>query len=126
MTVKPFYNEEAVTVDGETYRLVINFRAIDATEAVAACDYDAILRKMTDPRRGVSLALQAQVVWGMLREHHPDLTLDHAMTLTQGTAGQMVGIAVAKLIQAAFPAENSQQKAKGSNPPKRRGASKPS
>jgi len=121
--VKPYYNEQAVTVGEETYRLVINFKTIDATESLlGGRSYDTILGEML--AGNPSVGLQARVVWGLLQEHHPKVTLEEASALARGEAGEAVGAAFAKLIEAAFP--TAEPEAKGKNPPKRRGASKPS
>jgi hypothetical protein len=119
--VQPFYNEEAVTADGETYRLVINFRTIDATESVLGRSYDSVLREMLIGKP--SVGLQARVVWGLLREHHSDITLEQADALARGKSGKLFGFAIGNLFQAAFPFAG-EPKEKGPNPPKRRGASK--
>jgi len=123
VTLAPYYNEQAVSIDGETYRLVINFKTIDATESVLdGRSYDKILGEMLAGNPPVGL--QARVVWGLLREHHPEVTLEQASALARGEAGEAVGYAIGKLIMAAFPAAKG--KAKDANPPKPRGASRPS
>jgi hypothetical protein len=119
--VQPFYNEQAVTIDGETLRLVINFRTLDAIEAQTGKDFDSILRQLTAGRKRVPLSLQAKLVWGLLREHHPEVTLDEAMTLTMGEAGETIGLAIGQLIDAAFPVASAKE-AKGGNPPEPPGA----
>ena len=121
--VQPYYNEQAVKVGDETFRLVINFKTIDATESIlGGRSYDAILGEMLAGRPAVGT--QARVVWGLLREHHPEVTLEQASALARGEAGETVGIAIAKLLTDAFPI--AEEKPKGKNPRKRRGASKPS
>jgi hypothetical protein len=120
VSVKAFYHEQAVTVDGEVFRLVINFRAIDATESLLqGRAYNAILGEMLSG--SPPIGLQARVVWGLLREHHPELTLDDAGALALGPAAGEVGLAIGKLFMAAFPSDDG-KKAKGKNPPRRRGA----
>lgn len=120
--VQPYYNEQAVTVGDETFRLVINFKTIDATESLlGGRSYDMILGEMLTGRP--SVGTQARVVWGLLREHHPEITLEQASALARGEAGERVGIAIAQLLNAAFPLAD-EPKAKGKNPPQRRGASK--
>jgi hypothetical protein len=125
MAIQPFYNEEAVTVGGETLRLVINFRTIDAVESLLERDFDTLLNDLADPRKRTPRGTQAKLVWGLLREHHPETTLDQAMTLANGAVGEAMGLAIAKLVSAAF-AFDDPKKEKGENPPKPRGASKPS
>lgn len=117
MTLKPFYNEEAVTVDGEAYRLVINFGAIDAIESITGRSFNVILEELAAEDQ--KLGLVGKVLWGLLREHHADLTLDHAASLMFGETGITFGLAVHKLLEAAFPPA---QEAKVKNPRKRRGA----
>lgn len=125
--LKPFYNEATVGVDGEAYRLVINFRTIDAIESLLDRDFDTVLEELTDVSRRARHGLQAKVVWGLLREHHSDVTLDQATRLVYGDTGTAVGLVIADLIEAAFPkASTEPEKEKGKNPPKPRGASKPS
>jgi hypothetical protein len=119
--LKPFYNERTVVVDGEELRLVINFRAIDATEQLIGCGYDKILDDIQD--QNVPLGLQGKVLWGLLREHHSGLSLDQTATLLFGPPSVAIGMAMIELFNAAFPAA---EKAKGKNPRKPRGVSKPS
>lgn len=122
--VAPFYHEQALTVDGEQLRLVINFAAIDATESLLApMTFADIIGQLV--LGTASMSVQAKVVWGLLREHHSDLTIDQATTLLMGPTGEATGIAVNRLLTAAFPPAEP-KKAKGANPPKPRGASKPS
>jgi hypothetical protein len=114
---KPFYHEQTVEIDGETIRLAINFRAIDATEQLLGYGYDEILSEVQKPKPPVGLT--GKVLWGLLREHHPEI--DEILTLQAGNNGAITGLAVTKLFEAAFPEEE-----KGKNPRKPRGASKPS
>ena len=123
MTLKPFYNEQAVTVDGEAYRLVINFRTIDAIETLLGEPFDTVIHELGQERQ--HLGLVGKVLWGLLREHHPEITLDQTASLMFGDTGVAVGMAVRRLLEAAFPT-GEPQKEKGKNPPKPRGASKPS
>lgn len=118
---KPFFNEQTVVIDGETLRLVLDFKAIDATEQLLGQGYDEILDELQKP--GASLGFTGKVLWGLLREHHPDLSFDQILTLQLGENGVTMGLAIEKLLTAAFPVA---EKAKGKNPPKPRGASKPS
>lgn len=120
MPPQPYYNEQSVEVDGEAYRLVMNFRTIDATESVlGGRAYDEVIEELLSGRP--SIGLQTRVVWGLLREHHPEVTLEQASSLARGKAGVAVGEAIGKLIDASFPAADA-VKEKDRNPPKRRGA----
>lgn len=121
--LRPFYNEEQVKLDEETsLRLVFNFRAIDAIETLTGESMDAVAREVLsgEPR----LSVTGKVLWGMLREHHSDATLDEAAGLMfDKERAAPVGLAMGQLLLRAF---NIETKAKGENPPKRRGASKTS
>lgn len=121
MSLKPFYNEQSVVIDGDAYKLVINFRAIDATEQLVGMGYDSILTEVQSPAAPVGLT--GKVLWGLLREHHSELSLDQVLTLQFGENGLTMGLAVSQLLQTAFPVA---EKAKVKNPPRPRGASKPS
>jgi len=130
MTIAAFYHEEQVTVGDETLRLVINFAALDAVESLTGRSFDRILAEFTDegepgrPAKEPGVALQGKVVWGLLRQHHPELSLDQVAGLLFGPTSAKIGAAIAKLMAAAFPpAEAAAEKAKAANPPEPRGAS---
>ena len=116
--LKPFYNEETVEIEGEVFQLVLNFRSIDATESVALKSWAEILDEITgdSPRQGTI----GRVLWGLLRENHPEITLDQTATLMFGETGVRVGLAVKRLLDAAF--NGAEEKTKGENPLEPRGA----
>lgn len=116
---KPFYSEQSVVIDGETLRLVINFKAIDATEKFLGRNYGEILDELQEPNCPIGTTVG--VVWGLLREHHPESSIDQAATLCFGAHSVAVGLALTDLLHAAFPVA---EKEKGPNPPKRRGRSR--
>jgi hypothetical protein len=116
-----FYCEQPVEIGGETLRLVINFRAIDATEQLVKRNYDEILEDLQ--KDDALVGLKGKVIWGLLREHHPELSLDHVLPMMRGSTGVKVGLAITQLMQAAFPSE---EKAKGKNPRVRGGRSQSS
>jgi hypothetical protein len=118
--LKPFYNEETLEAEGETFRLVLNFRAIDAIESLLGEPFDSVLEELGGERQRLGLA--GKVLWGLLREHHGALSLDHAAALMFGEAGVAAGMAVQRLLDAAFPGAEA-GKTKGENPPQPRGAS---
>lgn len=118
---QPFYHEQSVVVDGESILLAINFKAIDATEQLLDLGYDVILEKIQQPN--VKVGFSGKVLWGLLREHHSDFSLDQVLTLSRGEPGVTMGLAMSQLLMAAFPIA---EKAKGENPPEPRGASKTS
>lgn len=121
---KAFYHEQSVTVDGETLRLVINFRALDAIEGVLDRSFEDVLTELTRKQPKPRLGTIGPVLWGLLQEHQPTITLDEAASLLFGEAGSTVGLALGKLVEAAFIADDGKERPK--NPRKRRGASKPS
>lgn len=125
MTLAAFHHEQAVKVGGDTLRLVLNFGSIDAIEGLVGRGFDTILPELVGSDARPPLGLQGRVVWGLLREHHPEISLDQAATLLFGEASMSVGIAMGALINAAFsPADPT--KAKPANPRKPRGASRSS
>lgn len=118
----PFYNEAQVQVGDDSLRLVVNMRTIDATEQLVGMDMPSVLQLLLSP--SPPLALGGKVVWGMLREHHPDVTLDQALGLMFGDVGAVVGLAMGDLLRRSF---NVGEEAKDTgNPPRRRGTSKTS
>jgi hypothetical protein len=124
--LRPFYNEEQVNIgtteEPEILTLVFNFRAIDAIETLTGEQMDAVAREVLsgEPR----LSVTGKVLWGLLREQHSDATLDQAAGLMFDKERSVpVGLAMGQLLLRAF---NIETKAKDENPPKRRGASKPS
>lgn len=115
---KPFYHEQLVEVDGEKLILAINFKAITATERfLDGRGYDLILEELQSP--GCPIETTGAVVWGLLREHHPTVSIDEAASLLFGQNGMKVGLAISSLLESAFP---TAEKVKGKNPPKPRGA----
>lgn len=123
MSLKPFYNEESVVVGEDNYRLVLDFRALDAIEGVTGNSFNTTLEEITGD--APKLGTIGRVLWGLLREHHSEITLDQAASLMFGDSGLLIGIAVQNLLEAAFNSAPT-EKAKGKNPPKARGASAPS
>jgi hypothetical protein len=117
--MRPFYHEGQVEVDGETLHLVCNFRAIDCIESVTGEKMSEILPQLADP----PFALIGKVLWGLLREKHEGVTLDEAAGVGFGPKGAAVGLVMGDVLRRAF---NIGEEEKGSNPPKRRGASKTS
>lgn len=120
MSLKPFYCEQQVKVGDEAYRLVVNFGMIDATESLTNRGFDEILAELLTVSPPPRMGTIGRVLWGLLREHHPKVTLEEAAGLMFGDTGETIGIAIGKLMMDAFPEE----KEKGANPPKPRGASR--
>lgn len=117
--MRSFYHEGQVEVEGETLHLVCNFRAIDVIESVTGEKMTEILGQMIDPPH----ALVGKVLWGLLREKHEGVTLDQAAGVGFGPDAAKVGLVMGDVLRRAF---NIGEEAKAENPPKRRGASKPS
>jgi hypothetical protein len=117
-----FYEEEQVEIDGGALRLAINFRALGAIETLVEKGMDEILPAILTGNAHLNVI--GKVLWGLLREHHPESTLDDAAGLMfNKTTNVKVGLAMNALLMRAFHLE---PEAKGKNPPKRRGASKAS
>jgi hypothetical protein len=118
--LKPFYNEQQVTVDDLILRLVLDFRSIDAAEGLLQRPWDSILVEINGPRPMHGTV--GRVLWALLREHHPEINLDEAASLMYGDAAVQLGVAIRALLDAAFNA--AEEKPKDENPRKPRGASK--
>lgn len=122
--LRAFYEEEQVRIsDDLTLRLSINFRAIDAIENLVGQTMEEVVAEVVSGKPRLSLT--GKVLWGLLREHHPESTLDEAAGLMFDAEKSVpVGYAMGELLRRAF--NLGEPKAKGQNPPKRRGASKAS
>lgn len=115
--MKPFYAEQTVVVDGEPLTLAIDFAAIDATERLSeGRPYNEILDELQKP--DCPIGTTGRVVWGLLRKHHREMTIDQAASLLFGENSVIVGAAVSELLNAAFP---TVEKAKAKGPRKPRG-----
>ena len=127
MTLAAFRHEEAVTVGDVPLRLVMNFRALDAIESETGRGFDGILRQLTAPGADPPNSLVCRVVWGLLREHHPEIDIDQAAELVNGPAAPAIGVAMGKLFETAWPrATPPSDGAKPAHPRKPRGRSKTS
>lgn len=117
-----FYEEEQVKLDGGVLRLAINFRALGAIETLTERGMDELLPSLLGGNAQTNVI--GKVIWGLMREHHPESTLDDAAGLMfDKKTAVPVGLAVNALLMRAFHLE---PEAKDKNPPKRRGASKAS
>ena len=117
-----FYVEETVKLDGGVLRLAINFRALTAIEGLAERGMDDLLPALLTGTAPLNVI--GKVLWGLMREHHPDSTLDDAAGLMFDKDTHVpVALAINALLMRAFHIETE---AKGKNPPKRRGTSKTS
>lgn len=124
MSLVPFYHEAQATVGDTSLRFVLNFRTIDAIEGLVGSPMPAILPEIVTGSAGFSLV--GKVLWGLLREHHPDVTLDQAAGLmfSDEKVAAEIGVAIGDLFRRGF--KIGDEKAKEENPRKRRGASKAS
>jgi hypothetical protein len=115
--------EEQVTVDGQALTLRLDFRAITIMEGALQSDMPSIVANFRSGRP--QLSVLGQMLWAMLREHHPEVTLDQAAGIMFANEAAKVGFALDALLERAFPLPTEDRKPK--NPPmKRRGRSKSS
>jgi hypothetical protein len=127
VTIQAFRHEEVVKIGDDALRLVLNFRALDAIESETQRPFDTILNQLTTRGAIPPTSLVSRVVWGLLREYHPEIDIDQATGLTNGASAALIGVAMGKLFETAFPrAAAPDPKAKSANPRKPRGASRPS
>ncbi|RZJ01815.1 MAG: hypothetical protein EON90_02060 [Brevundimonas sp.] len=93
--------EAGVEIGGKTYTLVFNVNALCEVEYILDKSTDRILEALThSPPLNVVRAL----LWGGLRQHHPDLDLIAAGDLIEQMGGG--GVALQKIgeaLQSAFP-----------------------
>ena len=114
--LNPFYNEAQVQVGDDTLRFVVNMRTIDAIESLVGMSMPSALELLLgndDP----PLSLLGKFVWGLLREHNAEVSLDQALGLSFGDTGMAVGAVIGDLLRRTF---HIGEEAKGDeNPPKR-------
>ena len=122
MSLVAFGCEEQVTVGGEALTLRLDFRAISVMEGALQSDMPSIVANFRSGRPQISVL--GQMLWAMLREHHPEVTLDQAAGIMFADEAAKVGFALDALLERAFPFPVEDRKTK--NPPKQRGRSKSS
>lgn len=122
MSLVPFGQEEQVTVFGETLTLRLDFRAITGIEGQTNYDMPtvSVICRMSD----APVSILGQVIWFLLREHHPDVTLDQvAGIMFDQKENAKLGVALDALLSRVFPlAEDKKPK----NAPKPHGRSRSS
>lgn len=82
----PHRGQATFTVDGKTYTMRGSIDAICALESISGKGMIAIIRELSDPEL-MSLSLTRQVLWAMLQEHHPEMTLQDAGELIPAAGG---------------------------------------
>jgi hypothetical protein len=122
VTLVAFGCEEQVTVDGTPLTLRLDFRAITIMEGALQSDMPSIVANFRSGRP--QLSVLGQMLWAMLREHHPEVTLDQAAGIMFADEAAKVGFALDALLERAFPLPTEDRKK--ADPPKRRGRSKTS
>lgn len=120
-----FADEEQVEAFGEKLTFRLDFRAITFIEEKLQMPMplaSAYFRTAGCPR-----GQMAHFVWAMLREHHPDITPEQALTivLNNGADGTKVGFAVDQLLERNWPIPTVDDDKK-KRPTKRSGRSKSS
>lgn len=103
MSLVAFSVEEQAEAFGETLTLRLDFRA--ATVIEGALDMDLPIAVAHIRSGSCSYSVLCQVLWGLLREHHPSVTLDQCLSVVmdKGTDGAKVGFALDALLNRAFP-----------------------
>lgn len=123
MTLVAFGLEEQVQVADETLTLRLDFHSATVIEGALERDLPtvvAVLRSGSPP-----VTWMGQVIWGLLREHHRDVTHDQvAGIMFSGKDAGKMGVALTSLFDRAFPLVTEDKKPK--NAPKRAGRSKSS
>lgn len=124
MTLVAFAPEEQVEAFGETYTLRLDFRAISVIEGALDMPLQDVCTHIRCGNPPVGLL--SRVLWAMLREWNPEVTIDQALSIVmdQGKDGVKFGMALDALLGRAFPLPTEDRKPK--NPPRRNGRSKTS
>ena len=119
MSLVAFAPEEQVEAFGETFTLRLDFRAISVIEGALNLQFPAVVAEL----RGGNppYATLSRVLWALLREHHPEVTIDQclAIVMDPGKDGGKFGFALDALLERAFPVVTEDRKKP--NPPKKRG-----
>lgn len=124
-----FYDEEVVQLGEDTIRLAVDFRAIDLMEHIVG-DTNAITPATVIVNHVLHSApcpvsILCKVLYALLRRHHEDINLDVCLGVMGGAHSVAASFAMQTLLRRAFNF-GEPEKEKGKNPPKPRGASKPS
>jgi len=122
LTLLAFGEEQQVVLPDETLTLRLDFGAITIMEGALDMPMPLIVAHVRNPQR--QLRVVGQMLWALLRTHHPEITLDQAAGLifAPKDVGLKVGFALDALLERAFPLVEERPK----NPPVRRGRSKSS
>lgn len=93
--------EAGFEVDGRTYVLAFNVNAMCEVEYVLNLSTDAILKALM---RSPPLHIVRALLWGGLREHHPNIDLNGAGVLMEEAGGAGPTLEkVGEALMAAFP-----------------------
>lgn len=121
-----FADEEQVEAFGEKLTLRLDFRAITFIEE--KLDMAMPLASTYFRTPGCPRTVMAHFVWAMLRDHHPDITPEQALTIVmdKGADGTKVGFAADALLERNWPMPLSVDDKKKRPTSKRNGRSKTS
>ena len=122
MSLVAFGHEEQVTVGDLSLTLRLDFGVITIMEGALKVDMPSIVANFRSGHP--QLSVLGQMLWAMLREHHPEVTLDQAAGIMFSDDAGKVGYALDALLERAFPVVTEDRKKP--NPPKRNGRSKSS
>lgn len=120
MSLVAFGDEQQVQVGEETLTLRLDFRAITIMEGSLQSDMPTIVANFRSGRP--QLSVLGQMLWAILREHHPEVTLDQAAGLMFSDEAAKIGFALDALLERSFPlADYKPGDKKPKNAPRRRG-----
>lgn len=113
----PHRGEVTFVVAGKTYTMRGSIDAICALEAISGKGMVTITRELSDPET-MTMTLTRQVLWALLQERQPGITLQEAGDLIPA-AGGMAGItkAIGEAFQAMFPDVAKGDEAAQADPP---------
>lgn len=107
--VRPFRNEVTVVCAGDEFTLAIDISIIDALEDEFDLPFDELMAQF---KQGTRVGKASRLLRGLLRRHHPDLTLDDVGGLLMEDSEPFAG-AMQRLFEKASPEQEASE-----NPPK--------
>lgn len=115
MTTNPHKGDVSFEVEGKTYTLRYNHRALVKMEVALNKGLMQVMTEMSKPET-LRLGTTAVLLWAGLQKHHPQLTQDQAIDLLDEIDGGVPTI-ITVIDQAFGKAFESTLGTKGTNPP---------
>jgi len=115
MTTNPHKGDVSFEVEGKTYTLRYNHRALVKMETALNKGLMQVMTEMSKPET-LRLGTTAVLLWAGLQKHHPQITQDQAIDMLDEIDGGVPAI-IAFIDQAFGKAFETTLGTKGTNPP---------